>query len=68
MPWTDWQFWVVTVAAVVGVAFIVRPMLPSRTKKSGAACPGCSSGKAAMKPRRAQLTVSAKPSDEQELG
>ncbi len=32
MPWCDWQFWVVTVAAVVGVAALVRVLLPARKK------------------------------------
>lgn len=32
MPWGDWQFWVVTIAAVVGVAALVRVLLPARKK------------------------------------
>lgn len=30
LPWTDWQFWVVTVVALLAAAWIVRRMLPKR--------------------------------------
>lgn len=59
MPWNDWQFWLVTAAALVAAVLVVRPMLP-RKSNDGPACPGCGPGQAAHKSRRAQLTVSAK--------
>ena len=34
MPLGDWQFWVVTLAAIAGLVFAVRTILPRR-KKSG---------------------------------
>lgn len=36
LPWADWQFWVVTAVAVVGVWRLVQPFLDR-----GDACPGC---------------------------
>lgn len=32
MPWGDWQFWVVTLAAVGGVVALARVLLPKRKK------------------------------------
>lgn len=58
MPWGDWQFWAVTLAAIVALVAVVRPLIPSRRK--GPECPGCGPGQAAARPRRTRLTVSAK--------
>ncbi|MEM7754572.1 MAG: hypothetical protein AAF297_02935 [Planctomycetota bacterium] len=30
MPWGDWQFWVVTVAAVGAIVWLGRSVLPKR--------------------------------------
>ena len=46
MPWTDWQFWVVTLAALWGARIIVRQIIPS--KKDESACASCAVGAAAM--------------------
>ncbi|MEL6739202.1 MAG: hypothetical protein AAFP26_00950 [Planctomycetota bacterium] len=32
MPWGDWQFWLVTLAAIGGLALIVRAVLPKRKR------------------------------------
>lgn len=47
-PWTDWQFWTVTVAAAWGLWTVVRQMVPSKDDK---ACAGCASGTAAQAKR-----------------
>lgn len=60
MPFDDWQFWVVTIAGLVGLCLVVRPLLPSK-KRSG--CPGCATGSAAMakkRPTKVSLTVEKK--------
>ncbi len=44
MPWSDWQFWVVTVIAMGAGVLVIRPMLPKRFRRS-------------PKGTRAQLTV-----------
>ena len=46
MPWTDWQFWIVTVAAVLGARFILRQILPGR-RDDAAVCGSCAVGAAA---------------------
>lgn len=33
MPWGDWQFWIVTIAAAVTVFLMLRPVLRSRSGK-----------------------------------
>ena len=35
MPFGDWQFWLVTLVALAGLAFVVRPFLPRKRKSSG---------------------------------
>jgi hypothetical protein len=30
MPWGDWQFWCVTIAAVLSVAALIRVLIPRR--------------------------------------
>ncbi|MAC18824.1 MAG: hypothetical protein CMJ23_03925 [Phycisphaerae bacterium] len=42
MPWSDWQFWVVTLMALGGVILVVRPLLP--TKRPSGRCGTCPSG------------------------
>jgi hypothetical protein len=32
MPWGDWQFWVVTVAAFVSLAAVARVVIPRRKR------------------------------------
>ena len=55
MPWTDWQFWAVTAAALVAGFVILRPLLP--TRGSGGSCRGCPADGAPAKPKRATLTI-----------
>jgi len=43
VPWGDWQFWMVTLAAALALALLVRMIRPAKRK-----------------PRRTQLTISAK--------
>lgn len=52
IPWSDWQFWTVSVLAALALAAILRPLLPSRDRK--AACPGCATTPSAP---ATQLTV-----------
>jgi hypothetical protein len=33
MPWVDWQFWVVTLAAVASVWMLARVLIPRRRGK-----------------------------------
>jgi hypothetical protein len=33
MPWGDWQFWVVTLAAIAGLYTIARILIPKRKTK-----------------------------------
>ena len=33
MPWSDWQFWVVTLVTVVAAWWVVRPLLPKRKQR-----------------------------------
>jgi hypothetical protein len=61
MPWHDWEFWIVTVLAMIGLFILMRPFLPRRKGSANAACPNCASGEAAAKPRRATLTIESKP-------
>lgn len=43
MPWSDWQFWVVSVSALGAALIFVRTLLPRRKRK----------------PKRTSLTISA---------
>ena len=52
MPYDDWQFYVVTLAALAGAWLVVRPFLGS--KKEGG-CPSCSSTK--TRPKKTKLTI-----------
>lgn len=44
MPYTDWQFWVVTLAMIWGFVTLVRQLWPRR---EGPACGNCAAGAAA---------------------
>jgi hypothetical protein len=57
LPWTDWQFYVVTGAGVAGLWMLWRVIGPTRRKQAGS-CPTCSSGSAASaRKRKTSLTV-----------
>ncbi len=44
-PWHDWQFWVVTGMAIVGLAVLVRPFVrPLRGRPGCPGCDGCATG------------------------
>jgi hypothetical protein len=61
MPWSDWQFWIVSVLALGGLWIMARPFLPWRKGDGSApACPNCASGSASAKPRRVALTIEKK--------
>lgn len=32
MPWGDWQFWAVTLVAMIGLAAVARAVLPRRRR------------------------------------
>jgi hypothetical protein len=55
MPWTDWQFWTVSAAALIAAFVVIRPLLPSRS--SGGACRSCPADGARPAPKRATLTI-----------
>lgn len=55
IPVGDWQFWIVSLVALAGVALLVRPLLPSKTPAP--ACGGCAKSMNAAKPRHAMLTI-----------
>jgi hypothetical protein len=55
MPLHDWQFWVVTIAAAVGLWFAFRPLFPKRRgkpRRDGRPATGAST--------RATLTIEGK--------
>lgn len=60
MPVHDWQFWVVTAAALVALLVVLRPFLPARKGARSSACPGCGPGQAAARARKTQVTVSGR--------
>ncbi len=49
MPWLDWQFHVVTAAALWGVWNVLRQLLP-KSGPTGPACGACAAGACAKKP------------------
>jgi len=51
MPWRDWQFYIVTIVAIIGAWSLARIFLPTRRAK---------------KTKRANLTISAKTLPEKE--
>ena len=50
----DWQFWVVSLIALAGVALVVRPLFASKSPTPP--CGGCAKSSPA-KPRHATLTI-----------
>lgn len=52
-PWTDWQFWAVTLSATWGLWILLRQFLPASDQK-GDACAGCASGAAAQAKKKMQ--------------
>lgn len=65
LPWTDWQFYVVTAAAVWGAVTLGRQILPRGGSSASPACGGCAAGAAACAKRTdlVQLGVSRPSSD-----
>ncbi len=57
MPWHDWQFYVVTAAALLGAWSLLRQLAP-RSGPSGPACGACAIGACARakKPEAAAAT------------
>ena len=58
MPWNDWQFYVVTVAAFWGAWMLLRQFFP-KSDPDGPACGACATGSAACakKPRAALVVL-----------
>ena len=61
IPFDDWQFWVVTLAAMTALWMVIRPLLP-RGRKTTGQCAGCPPQQGNTK--RARLTVSAHPASD----
>ncbi len=65
MPWTDWQFWIVSIFALGGLVFLLRPLFSGR--KGSTACGGCPTSSDAKKNagrgKRASLTVEGRRVD-----
>jgi hypothetical protein len=65
LPVGDWQFWVVSLLALVSAAAVFRTVLP-RKKRDSAACRGCPTAEGgegadgASKPKRVELTIGGK--------
>lgn len=60
MPLGDWQFWIVTLVAGLGLWTIVRTVWPKRNKTG---CSHCASGSAAAtkkRPAKVSLTIDRK--------
>ncbi|MCP3961509.1 MAG: hypothetical protein GY719_27010 [bacterium] len=57
MPWLDWQFWMVTAAALWGAWILVRQLMPV-SDPSSPACASCATGAAACarRPRLAETS------------
>jgi len=58
MPYDDWQFWVVTLLAVGGLALVIRPLLPRR--KGNVGCGTCPTAGSAADPsvgKKTTLTI-----------
>jgi hypothetical protein len=63
MPMNDWQFWIVTAFAAIGLWFLARPFLASRKSRAeDASCPHCTSSAPSgkSKRRRVLLTIERK--------
>jgi hypothetical protein len=60
IPWHDWQFYVVTLAAIMGIAALARALAPTWTgRRKSDSCPTCSSA-APHAVDRVPLTISGK--------
>lgn len=58
MPWSDWQFYAVTLAFAWAAWMVVRPFVPRRKESGDSSCPNCAAGGSVnARPRRATLTV-----------
>ena len=62
MPWGDWQFWLVTLAAAWGVWAVARQVLPGK-KRDEAPCSTCAVGSAAQAARDKRAEVADGPDD-----
>jgi hypothetical protein len=60
LPVEDWQFYVVSFAALFGVWVLVRTLLPRRSSSSP--CPGCPTGRTPWRRRLTALTLRGRPS------
>lgn len=61
MPFTDWQFYFVTAAALWGGWQVLRPFASSR-KGAGSPCGGCAVGNAACAKASRQAASASSPS------
>lgn len=62
MPLHDWQFWLVSFLALIGLWLVLKPLLAARgSSKSTTSCANCSAGNAtssaSLRPRRVTLTI-----------
>ena len=58
MPWSDWQFWIVSVLGLAGLTFVIRVVLPRKRR----GCSGCGSGPIARRSAgRTSLTIEKRP-------
>lgn len=57
LPLGDWQFYVVTGAALGAIWLIVRPLL---SRKDSSGCPNCADGAASSRRRPTGLTIEGK--------
>ena len=55
MPWTDWQFWIVTVFALGGLFVVIRPLIPGRNPSGG--CRTCPTSADPAVGKRTTLTI-----------
>ncbi len=59
MPLGDWQFWIVSVLGLAGLAFVLKMFLP---RKRRGACSGCGTGPIARRRAgRTTLTIEKRP-------
>ena len=60
MPIDDWQFWIVSLLALVALGFVAKLLLPLKSRK--VRCGGCPSNqtKDGENEKRASLTVGGK--------
>ena len=58
MPLGDWQFWIVSVLGLAGLAYVLKMFLPRKRK----ACSGCGPGPIARRRAgRTTLTIEKRP-------